>query len=44
MKRMWLTPEEIDAKKERNKKMLYISVPFFAATFGAGITFLMNMM
>lgn len=44
MRRTWLTPEEIEAKKEWNKKAFYFSIPFLAATFGAGITILLNMM
>ncbi|WP_268753003.1 hypothetical protein [Bacillus alveayuensis] len=38
----WLTPEEMEAKKERNKKLLYISIPLLAILLGAGITMLLN--
>lgn len=39
----WLTPEEMEAKKERNKKLLYISIPLLAILLGAGITMLLNL-
>ncbi|WP_280637249.1 hypothetical protein [Alkalihalobacillus sp. BA299] len=36
----WLTPEEIHIRKERKKKILYISMPIMAAAIGAIVTVL----
>lgn len=38
--REYLTPEEIESKKERKKKIFYISIPLLAAGIGAGIALL----
>ncbi|WP_279326049.1 hypothetical protein [Bacillus sp. FJAT-47783] len=43
MGRTWLTPEEIEAKKNWNKKILYLSLPLVAVILGAGISVLLNL-
>jgi hypothetical protein len=38
----WLTPEEIQRKKARNKNILYVSFLLLAAAFSAVVTILAN--
>ncbi|WP_263576006.1 hypothetical protein [Metabacillus arenae] len=44
MKREFLTPEEIEDRRERNKKAMMILFPVLAVLFGGGITYLINLM
>lgn len=39
MKREWTTPEEIKARKDRNKKIGYSLIPIGAISMGAVIAF-----
>lgn len=43
MSRTWLTPEEIEAKRERNKKILFVSLPLAAIVLGGVIPLLLNL-
>lgn len=43
MKGSWLTPEEIQYKRERKEKMIYLLLPVTAIIIGAVIAFLTQM-
>lgn len=43
MKGSWLTPEEIQYKRERKEKMIYLLLPVTAIMIGAVIAFLTQM-
>ncbi|WP_278186169.1 hypothetical protein [Bacillus timonensis] len=38
----WVTPEEMEKKRKRNKVLLYISVPILAIIISAATTLLAN--
>lgn len=43
MKGTWLTPEEIQYRRERKEKMIYLLLPVSAIVIGAVIAFLTQM-
>ena len=43
MKESWLTPEEIQYRRERKEKMIYLLLPVSAIIIGAAIAFLTQM-
>ncbi|WP_453993351.1 hypothetical protein [Bacillus nitroreducens] len=38
----WVTPEEMERRKRRNKTLLYISLPILAIVVSAAMTLLAN--
>ncbi|WP_169525331.1 hypothetical protein [Pseudalkalibacillus hwajinpoensis] len=43
MKGTWLTPEEIQYRRQRKEKMIYLLLPVSAIVIGAVIAFLTQM-
>lgn len=39
---VWLTPEEVENKKKRQKVILYVSLPILAIIISATVTILVN--
>nr|WP_309098523.1 hypothetical protein [Fredinandcohnia onubensis] len=38
----WVTPEEMERKRKRNKTLLYVSLPILAILVSAAMTLLAN--
>jgi len=38
----WITPEEMERKRKRNRILLYISLPILTIALSAAVTFLAN--
>ncbi|MDO6657235.1 hypothetical protein [Anaerobacillus sp. 1_MG-2023] len=43
MRESWLTPEEIQYRRQRKEKMIYLLLPVSAIVIGAAIAFLTQM-